>query len=139
MCSFGRAKCSCTLNFCPEQPSAKQMYQSWSVVYSLSFYRYKIILDCPNYLGRVQIVFVESNLFWFGPNQTFLKYCFFNLDLSKTFWTWLKRTGHVQNDWYTTKMIWTVQNNFETIEGQGIRAYCPNIYAVLQIILAATQ
>ena len=27
----------------------------------------------------------------------------------------------VQNNWYSTKIIWTIQNNFGPIEGQGIR------------------
>ena len=36
-------------------------------------------------------------------------------------WTQPKRIGPVQNDWYSTKMIWTVQNHFGTIEGQGIK------------------
>ena len=31
-----------------------------------------------------------------------------------------KRIGSVQNDWYSTKMIWTVQNRFGPIEGKGI-------------------
>ena len=34
-------------------------------------------------------------------------------------WTRPKRIGPVQNDWYSTKMIWTVQNHFESKEGQG--------------------
>ena len=28
--------------------------------------------------------------------------------------------GPIQNDWYLTKMIWTVQNHFGPIEGKGI-------------------
>ena len=31
-----------------------------------------------------------------------------------------KRIGPVQNNLYPTKMIWTVQNHFGPIEGQGI-------------------
>ena len=27
-------------------------------------------------------------------------------------------------------MVWTVQNYFGPIEGQGIRVYCPNVYTV---------
>ena len=35
-------------------------------------------------------------------------------------WTQLKQIGHTQNGWYWTKIIWTVQNHFGPIEGQGI-------------------
>ena len=31
-----------------------------------------------------------------------------------------KQIGPLQNNWYFTKMIWTVQNHFGPIEGQGI-------------------
>ena len=31
-----------------------------------------------------------------------------------------KQIGPDQNDCYTTKVIWSVQNNFGTIEGRGI-------------------
>ena len=34
--------------------------------------------------------------------------------------TRLKQIGPVQDNWYLTKMIWTVQNHFEPIGGQGI-------------------
>jgi hypothetical protein len=36
-------------------------------------------------------------------------------------WTGPKQIGPVQNDCYSTKMIWTVQNYVGLIEGQGIR------------------
>ena len=36
-------------------------------------------------------------------------------------WTHPKQIGPVQNDWYSTKIIWTVQNHFGPIEGQGIK------------------
>ena len=36
-------------------------------------------------------------------------------------WTQPKRIGLIQNDWYSTKIIWTVQNHFGPIEGQGIK------------------
>ena len=36
-------------------------------------------------------------------------------------WTQTKQIGPIQNDWYSTKMIWTVQNHFGPIEGQGMR------------------
>ena len=35
-------------------------------------------------------------------------------------WTRPKQIGHIQNGWYSTKIIWTVQNQFGPIEGQGI-------------------
>ena len=39
-------------------------------------------------------------------------------------WTWPKWIGPIQNDWYSTKMIWTLQNNFGPIEeGQGISKF----------------
>ena len=43
---------------------------SWHLVYAVFLYRSKIILDCPNYFGRVQIVLVMSKLFWSGPNSS---------------------------------------------------------------------
>ena len=36
-------------------------------------------------------------------------------------WTRPKQIGPVQNYWYSTKMVWTVQNRFGPIEGQGIK------------------
>ena len=86
-----------------------------------------MILDCPICFGRVQIVLVMSKPFWSGPNhfgQVQIRLfwtIFYNLDLSKISWTRPKRIGPAQNDWYSTKMIWTVQNNFGPIEGQDIR------------------
>ena len=56
--------------------------------------------------GRVQI-----RLFWTN---------YYNLDLSKMIWTRPKQIGPVQNNWYSTNMIWMVQNHFGPIEGQGI-------------------
>ena len=35
-------------------------------------------------------------------------------------WTRPKLIGPIQNDWCLTKMIWTVQNHFRPVEGQGI-------------------
>ena len=99
----------------------------WSVIilsssesqmtYVLSFYTSKIISDCPNCFGRVQIVLVGSKSFWSGSNRLFWT-SFYNLELSKMFWTRPKLIGPVQNNWYSTKMIWTVQNHFGSIEGQ---------------------
>ena len=36
-----------------------------------------------------------------------------------------KRIGPIQNNWYSTKMIRTVQNHFGPTEGQEIRVYLP--------------
>jgi len=85
----------------------------------LSFYGYKIILDCPNNFGRVPIILDGSNLFWMGPNH------FGKVQIIKTslIWTWPKRFGPHQNNLDPTKIIWTVQNHFGLIKGQGIRAW----------------
>ena len=37
--------------------------------------------------------------------------------LFRLIWTWPKWIGSDQNDWFLTKMIWTVQNHFGPIEG----------------------
>ena len=34
-------------------------------------------------------------------------------------WTQPKQIGPVQNDWYSTKRIWTTQKMFVFVEGQG--------------------
>ena len=94
-----------------------------------------MILDRPNYFGRVPIILVGSKSFWSGPNhfgrvQSILVRVtqirlfwanFYNSDLSKIIWNQPKQIAPVQNDWYSTKMIWTVQNHFGPIEGQGIK------------------
>jgi hypothetical protein len=83
------------------------------VIYALSFYRSKLILDYSNCFGWVQIILVGSKLFWSGPNdvgqvQIRLFWAnFYNLDLSKMVWTRPKNIGHVQN-------------HFGPIEGQGV-------------------
>ena len=56
--------------------------------------------------GRVQIVLFGSKLYFSG--------------LIFIIWTRPKRIGFVQNNWYSTKIIWTVQNHCGPIEGQGI-------------------
>ena len=43
-----------------------------------------------------------------------------NLNLTKMIWTQTKQFGHDQKDLYPSKTIWTVQNHFGSIEGQGI-------------------
>ena len=72
---------------------------------------------CPKLFWTVQIVLDENKLFWLGPNHfgqvqiIFFWTNFYNLDLSNMIWTRPKRIGPVQNNWYSTKMIWTVQNH----------------------------
>ena len=102
----------------------------------MSFYRSKMILDCPNCFGKVQIVLVRSKLFWSGPNHfgqfqiRLFWTSFYNLNLSKMISKLPKQIGPVQNDLYSTKMIWTVQNHFGPIEGQSrnfIHTLGPNL------------
>ena len=90
------------------------------------FGRSKIILDHSNHFGRVhtnhfgqvQFVLVQINLdrlskiIKISPEKS-------NLTLTKMLWTQPKRFGPDQNDWYSTIMIWTVQNHFRAIEEQG--------------------
>jgi hypothetical protein len=84
-----------------------------------------MILDRPNCFGRVQIVLVRSKSFCPGPKhfgQVQIRlFCtnFYNLDLSEMILTRPKQIGPDQNNWYSTKMIWMVQNHFGPIE-QGI-------------------
>ena len=42
---------------------------TYIILKALSFYRSKMILDHPNCFGRVQIVLVESELFWLDLNH----------------------------------------------------------------------
>ena len=42
------------------------------------------------------------------------------MNLTKMIWTQPKRFGHDQNNWYSSKIIWMVQNHYGSIEGQGI-------------------
>ena len=98
---------------------ATLLFFSFSFFYALSFYGFKMILDCPNHFGRVPIVLERSNSFWWGPNHfesiqiikfgpqksnlnltkvIFIQPKFFwldqnNLDCPKSFWTY-KRTRH---------------------------------------------
>ena len=66
----------------------------------------------PNGFGRVQLILFRFKLDFSG--------------LIFIIWTRPKQNGPVQNDWYSTEMIWTVQNNFGPIEGQGIRISIKN-------------
>ena len=40
--------------------------------------------------------------------------------MTKMIWAWPKQFGPDQNNLYPSKTIWTVQNHFGAIEGQGI-------------------
>ena len=77
--------------------------------------------------GRVPIVLIMSKPFWSGPNyfgQVQIRLfwtIFYDLDLSKMIWIRPKRIGPVQNDWYSIKNIWTIQNHFGLIKTQGIK------------------
>ena len=85
-----------------------------------------MILDRPNHFGPVPIVSNSSNLFWLGPNHfgqvQIIKISQekSNLTLTKMLWTRPKGFGPDQINWYSTKIIWTVQINFRDIEGQGM-------------------
>ena len=72
---------------------------------------YKLFWSGPNRFGQVQIRLLQAGLLWTD---------FYNMDLTKMIWTRPKQIGPVINDWYSTKRIWTVQNHFGRIEGQGI-------------------
>ena len=56
--------------------------------------------------GRVQIIQIS-------PEKS-------NLELTKMIWTQPKQFGHDQNNLCPSETIWTVQNYFGPIEGQGI-------------------
>ena len=81
-----------------------------------------------NNLGQVSIVLDVSNLFWLGPNhfeQTqIIKFGpqKSNLNLTKMICIQPKLFGTDENILHPSKTIWTVQNHFGPIEGQGIIA-----------------
>jgi hypothetical protein len=77
------------------------------LIYALSFYSSEINLDRTNHFGGVQIILIQVKLDFFG--------------LIFIIWTRPKQIAPVQDDWYSTKIIWTLQNHFGPIEGQGIR------------------
>ena len=93
--------------------------------YALSFYGFKMILDCPNHFGRVPIVLDWSNSFWWGPNHfESIQIIKFgpqksNLNLTKIIFIQPKLFGLDQNNLHPSKTIWTVQNHFGPIKGQG--------------------
>ena len=85
-------------------PSIVQNDLGWSKLFwtvQIILDRYKLFghvqffLPCPKHFGQVQIRLFFTN--------------FYNLDLSKMILTGPKQIGLVQNNWYSTKMIWTVQ------------------------------
>ena len=84
-------------------------------------------LENPSFLQKtLALSFYGSNSFWFGPNhfgqvQTIkISPEKSNMNLTKMIWTQPKRFGHDQNNWYSSKIIWMVQNHYGSIEGQGI-------------------
>ena len=73
----------------------------------------------PKLFWTVQIVLNRCKLFWSGPKpygRVQIILVRFKLDFMDQFLLF----EPVQNDCYSAKMIWTVQNNFGPIEGQGI-------------------
>ena len=80
----------------------------------------KMILDCPNCFGQVQIFWSSPNGFGQVQIRTFFGLIF-------TIWTCPKCFGPdqnkllIQNDWFSTKTIWTIQKHFGPIEGQNVR------------------
>ena len=90
--------------------------------------------SCPNHFGQVQIIKIsqeKSNLtltkmLWALTKtirSNFKKFAKKSLiwPRPKFFGHSPKRFGPDQNNWYSTKMIWSVQNHFGAIEGHGIR------------------
>ena len=76
-----------------------------------------MILIRPNRCGWVQILLDGSHLFWTSPNP------FGHVqshDLNLIIWTRPKQIAPFQNELHQSKKIWTVQNHFGLIEGQGI-------------------
>ena len=68
----------------------------------------------PIHFGQVQIIKISQDKS--------------NFNLTKMIWTRPKQFGFNQNNLHPSKTIWTVQNHFGPIEGQGIRVKYPNIY-----------
>ena len=98
---------------------------------------YFILMPCPSidskWFCTVQIILVQfqlfldrSNPFWLGPNhfeQTqIIKFGpqKSNLNLTKMICIQPKLFGTDENILHPSKTIWTVQNHFGPIEGQGI-------------------
>ena len=81
---------------------------------------------CPiqgtNYFSRIPIILDGSNSFWTGPNH-FGQVQIIKDSPEKSNLKLIKKIEHDQNNLYRTKMIWSVQNHFGTIEGQGIKFF----------------
>ena len=89
---------------------------------ALSFYWYKMILDHPNNFDWVPIVLDGSNSFWSGPYHfeiIKISPAKSNLNLTQMICTWPEQFAPDQNNFYSSKTIWTVQNHFGTLEGQS--------------------
>ena len=71
----------------------------WTV--QIILIKYQLFWTCPIHFGQVQIIKIS-------PEKS-------NLTLTKN------ALGPDQNNWYSTKMIWSVQNHFGAIEGQGTK------------------
>ena len=90
----------------------------------------KRLMPCPSmgpkWFWTDQIILVEYQSFWTGPicfGRVQIILVRFKSDFSTLIfiiWTRPKWIGLVLNNWYSTKMIWKVQNHFGPIEGQGI-------------------
>ena len=71
----------------------------------------------PNWFWTVQIDIGQSEMLLLGPNcfgqvQIILFWSnFYNLDLSKIIWIRPQQIEPIQNDWYSTKIFWKVQNH----------------------------
>ena len=71
------------------------------------FGQLQIVLSGPNSFGRIQIILVRFKLLF--PGLIFI------------IWTRPKQIRRVQNEWYSTKMIWTAINYFGPIEYKRTR------------------
>ena len=96
---------------------------------ALSFYGSQIILYPPKYFGRVPIVLDRPNSFWSGSNY-FGQVQIIKTSPEKSYLNLTKVFGPDQINLDLTKLIcthpktiWTVQNNFGPMEGQGNRYY----------------
>ena len=76
------------------------------VEYQIVLDRTNLFLSGSNHFGQVQIIKIS-------PEK-------YDLNQTKIIWTRPERFGSDQNNLYQSKTIWTVQNNFALIEGQGI-------------------
>ena len=88
----------------------------------------------PNWFGLDHNDLAMTKINWLGPNMIHFgrKSQFgpdqFILVVTISFWLRPNHYGQVQINLVRPKPFWTDQNCFGHKEGQGIRAYCPNIY-----------